>query len=126
MTWYGATVRELITDQLEELLRDKCTGLRQRKKARALSAWYACRMETTKAGRKQTWKCKLTGHRHTREKEPRSMANKTKQKTSTTRNQQKELRKAKATAQARGAGGKSQETKDRGKEETVERGKSER
>lgn len=34
------------------------------------------------------------------------------------RNQQKELRKAKATAQARGAGGKSQETEDRGKEET--------
>lgn len=46
-------VRELITNQLEELLRNKCTGLRQRKKARALSAWYACRMETTKAGRKQ-------------------------------------------------------------------------
>lgn len=42
------------------------------------------------------------------------------------RNQQKELRKAKATAQAREAGGKSQETEDRGKEETVERGKSER
>lgn len=50
MTWYGATVRELITDQLRSVRRDKCTGLRQRKKARALSAWHACRMETTKAG----------------------------------------------------------------------------
>lgn len=115
----------MITDQLEELLRDKCIGLRQRKKARALSAWYACRMETTKAERKQTWKYKLTGHRHTRETEPRSMANK-KQNNNTMRNQQKELRKAKVTAQARGAGGKSQEAEDRGKEETVKRRTSER